>query len=160
MRSTVSKVLFIAGILMVVATAAFADVQGYGVVESYGKGQIVIHLADGSTGTWSVDKATAIKGGIEIADWVFADVEVSGHVKTLRFEERATRRGGVIKSVKGIVLTIHSGSTVENWNVTTATFLDGVDQNALVPGDELAFATYKNHNIATLKVVKTGVKVQ
>jgi hypothetical protein len=159
MRSTVSKVWFGVSLLMFLATAAFADTKGYGVVESYGEGKIAIHLADGSTGTWSVDKATAVTGAVEVGDWVFANVEASGHVKTLKLEERATKRGGVIKSIKGIVLTIHSGSFVESWNVTPSTVLVGVDKDALQAGDELAFSTYKNRNIATLKVVKTGVKV-
>jgi hypothetical protein len=143
---------------MFLATAAFAELTGYGVVESFAGGKIVIHLAK-STGTWEVDAKTMITGGVEVADWVYVEVETSGHVKVLRFEERATRRAGVIKSVAGVVLQIHSGNTVEPWNLTPTTVVTGVERNALQPGDEVGYAVYKNHNIATLKFIKSGVAV-
>jgi len=49
-----------------------ADTGYYGVVESYGNGEAVIRTTAHSRGTWQIDAATRIAGGIAPGDWVFA----------------------------------------------------------------------------------------
>ena len=119
------------------AAGVFADVTGYGLVESFGNGKIVVRL-ENSTGTWTVDQATKITGGIGVADWVYVSVETSGHVKSIKVEEVPTSHSGVVKEVKGNVPLVRSGNDQVSWNVTPITMLDGIDRGQFQPGDEVA----------------------
>jgi aspartate 1-decarboxylase len=56
------------------------------------------------------------------------------------------------------VLSVHSGSKVENWNLMETTLLNGVAAADLQVGDEIGVKLYKNHNLAELRVIKSGVK--
>ena len=144
--------------LFLLAAGAWADVTGYGILQSFGNGQLFIRLSDQSTGNWTYDKNTHITGGMQATDWVYVDVEPSGHVKTLRVEEVAAQRGGVVKQVKGNVLMVKSGSAEENWNVTPITILQGIEAGQFQPGDEIAARLYKNHNLAEVRLIKRGMK--
>ncbi len=156
MRKIVPTVFSV--VLFLAALGAYADVTGYGLVESFGSGQIVVRMQN-SVGHWTVDKNTRITGGVEAPDWVYVDVETSGHVKILRVEEVPAQRGGVVKEVRGIVLVVRSGNGEETWNVTPLTMLDGIDRGQFQPGDEIAARLYKNHNLASVRLIKRGVKV-
>jgi len=138
--------------------AARADEQCYGTVESYGGGTVVIRTTKHSTGHWKVNATTKVIGSIEPGDWVAADVEASGHVKSLRFEERPTAHGGVVKKVNGRVLSVKSGANIENWNLTETTIMSGVSEAEVTVGDELGVKLYKNHNLAEVRLIKRGVK--
>ena len=142
------------------AAGVFADVTGYGLVESFGGGRIVVRL-ENSTGTWTVDQATRITGGIGVADWVYVSVETSGHVRSIKVEEVPTSHSGVVKEVNGNgnVLLVRSGNDQESWNVTPLTMMEGIDRGQFQPGDEIAVRLYRNHNLAVLKLIKRGVKV-
>jgi len=140
------------------AAGVFADVTGYGLVESFGGGKIVVRL-EHSTGTWTVDQATKITGGVGVADWVYVSVETSGHVRSVKVEEVPTSHAGVVKEVNGVVLLVRSGNGQESWNVTPLTMMDGIDRGQLQPGDEISVRLYRNHNLAVLKLIKRGVKV-
>jgi len=126
----------------------------YGVVESYGGGQVVVRTTQHSTGTWSVDAGSKIEGSVAKYDWVFVEVAQSGHVAVLRFEERPTGHAGVVKSVNKRVLSVHSGNGVETWNVVETTLGDP----AVAVGDEIACKVYRNHNLAEITIIKHGVK--
>ena len=147
-----------AGLFAPLATRA--DSTYYGRVESFDGSHLVLKTTQHSTGNWTIDPKTHCEGSVQAGDWVFADVETSGHVKILRFEERPTAHVGVIQKIHDRVLTVHSGPNIENWNLKETTLLDGVAQADLRPGDEIAVKLYKNHNIATLKVVRSGVGVK
>ena len=149
----------VTAVLLLLVAGAWADVTGYGILQSFGNGQVVIRLADQSTGNWTIDKSTRVTGGLQATAWVYVDVEPSGHVKALRVEEVAAQRGGVVKQVKGIVLVVKSGSGEETWNVTPITILQGIDAGRFQPGDEIAARLYKNHNLAEVRLIKRGVKV-
>jgi hypothetical protein len=56
------------------------------------------------------------------------------------------------------VLSVHSGSDIENWNLKQTTILNGVSRADLQVGDEIGVKLYKNHNLAELRVIKSGVK--
>src|SRR5271157_1441888 len=86
-------------------------------------------------------------------------VETSGHVKTLRVEEVPAQRSGVVKEVRGIVLVVRSGNGEETWNVTPLTILTGIERGQFQPGDEIGARLYKNHNLAEVRLIKRGVKV-
>jgi hypothetical protein len=136
-------------------TAFGADnVHYYGVVESYGGGQVVVKTTKHSTGTWTVDSATKVEGSIAKYDWVFVDVSVSGHVAVLRFEQRPTGRAGVVKVIQNRVLTVHSGNSMEKWNVTDSTLGD----TAVAVGDEIGCKVYSNRNLAEVTIIKHGVQ--
>ncbi len=158
MRMNRVFVLALAAGLFLAAAGAFADVTGYGVVESFGGGKVVVRL-ENSVGTWTVDHATKVTGAVAIADWVYVSVEASGHVKALKVEEVPTSHAGVVKTVNGDVLLVRSGNGEQSWNVTALTMLDGIDRGQLQAGDEIAVRLYRNHNLATLRLVKRGVKV-
>ena len=144
--------------LLLAALSAYADTNGYGLVESYGNGQVVIRM-ENATGTWTVDKETRISGSIAVADWVSFNVATSGHVRSLKVEEVPAGRSGVVKEVRGIVLVVRSGNGQETWNVTPLTILNGIDRGQFQPGDEIGAKLYKNHNLAELTHIKRGVKV-
>jgi len=144
--------------LLVFAGSARADETFYGTVESYGGGTIVVHTTKHSVGTWKTDGTTKITGAIEALDWVFVDVETSGHVRTLRMEEKPTQHSGVVKEVKGKVLAVHSGPNMENWNLTETTIMNGIAAADVAVGDEIGVRLYKNHNLAEVKLIKHGVK--
>jgi hypothetical protein len=141
-----------------VASVARADDHFYGTVEAFGDGNVVVKTTKHSTGHWKIDAATERTGSIEVGDWVFVEVETSGHLKTLRFEERPTAHAGVIQKIHEKVLSVHSGSDIENWNLTETTILNGVARADLKVGDEIGVKLYKNHNLAELRVIKSGVK--
>lgn len=137
--------------------AARADNGYYGRVEGFEGDRIVIHTTAHSTGHWKLDgNTTRENGGVEVNDWVHVSVSESGHVEVLRFEERPVQRAGVIRKLHGNVLTIHSGSDVDTWNVMDTTRLNGLVVSDLQPGDEIGFKTYKNHNLATIWMIKAG----
>jgi len=156
--------IHIAGLLLLmiciaIPTVCFADNGYYGVVESYGNGEIVIRTTAHSRGTWHVDGGTRIVGGVEPGDWVFAQVLTTGHVATLRFEERPTVHSGVVTSVNGNALSVRSGNGTEQWNVMETTSLAGVDRGALRRGDQISVKRYHNHNLAELRLINRDVKV-
>lgn len=145
-----------AAAFLTLSVTAYAEPH-YGTVESFDGSQIVIKTLKHSTGHWKVDGHTKREGSIETADWVFADVTTSGHVTTLRLEDRPTPHAGVIEKIHDHVLTVHSGSKTETWNVNEAALLDNVTEADLQPGEEIGVKMYKNHNLATLRVVKAAV---
>lgn len=141
--------------------AARAENGFYGTVESINGDQLVIKTTKHSTGHWKLDNAAQQESSaVQTGDWIFVDVEDTGHIKGLRFEERPTPHAGVIQNIHGQVLTVHSGPNIEKWNLKETTLLDGVAAGDLQPGDEIGVKLYKNHNLATLKVVKAGAKVK
>jgi hypothetical protein len=130
----------------------------YGVVESFGGGRIVVRTTEKSTGHWKVDSATRVTGSVAHADWVFVEVERSGHVRVLRFEERPTPHSGVVKEVHGRVLSVHSGPNMETWNLTETTITEGISASDVTVGDQIAVKLYRNHNLAEIRVIKRGVR--
>lgn len=86
--------------------------------------------------------------------------DAEGHIATLRFEERPTPHAGIIQKIHNQVLIVQSGPNIETWNLKETTLLDGVTQSDLKAGDEIGVKLYKNHNLATLRVVKTGVPIK
>ena len=141
-----------------VQSAARADGEYYGTVESFDGGAVVIKTTKHSTGHWKVDDTTKVNQPVREADWVFVKVETSGHVTDLRFEERPTPHSGVIEKIHDNVLTVHSGPNIEHWNLMETTILDGVARADLAVGDEIGVKLYKNHNLAKIRVIKSGVK--
>jgi len=129
MESTMKNIrmIVVAAVVFLSAAGLYAQVRALGVVQSYGNGSIVIGMAT-STGQWTVDASTQITGSIAVADWVYVDVEASGHVDILRFVERPAVRGGVVQEVRGNVLVVQSGNAAETWNVIPATILVGVQR--------------------------------
>ena len=95
---------------------------------------------------------------VKEADWVFVKVETSGHVTNLRFEERPTIHSGVIQKIHDNVLTVHSGPNLEDWNLKETTIMSGIARADLAVGDEIGVKLYKNHNLAEIRVIKSGVK--
>lgn len=146
-------------ICIAIPTVCFADNGYYGVVESYGNGEVVIRTTAHSRGTWQVNSATRIIGGITAGDWVFAQVLTTGHVATLRFEERPTVHSGVVVGVDGNVLSVRSGNGTEQWNVVETTSLSGVERGTLRRGDQISVKRYGNHNLAELKLINRDVRV-
>ena len=141
--------------LFVTGTAFGAgDSHYYGVVETFAGGQLVVKTTKHSTGTWTVDSTTKVEGSIAKCDWVSVEVAQSGHVAVLKFEERPTGHAGVVKSIKNRVLTVHSGNSMENWNVVETT----LGETAVAVGDEIGCKVYGNHNLAEITVIKHGVK--
>ena len=141
-----------------VQSAACADGEYYGTVESFGDGAVVIKTTKHSTGHWKVDDTTKVTSPVKEADWVFVKVETSGHVTNLRFEERPTIHSGVIQKIHDNVLTVHSGPNFEDWNLKETTILSGIARADLAVGDEIGVKLYKNHNLAEIRVIKSGVK--
>ena len=141
-----------------VQSAACADGEYYGTVESFGDGSVVIKTTKHSTGHWKVDDTTKVTSPVKEADWVFVKVETSGHVTNLRFEERPTIHSGVIQKIHDNVLTVHSGPNFEDWNLKETTILSGIARADLAVGDEIGVKLYKNHNLAEIRVIKSGVK--
>jgi hypothetical protein len=144
--------------LFVVAQTAHADGTYYGTVESFGGGTVVVKTTKHSIGTWKIGANSKVTGSIASADWVFVDVETSGHVKTLRMEEHPTQHSGVVKGVRGKVFSVHSGVRVENWNLMETTIMSGISESDVAVGDEIDVKVYKNHNLAEVKLIKRGVK--
>jgi hypothetical protein len=132
-------------------------VKFYGTVESIDDSSVVVKTTKHSTDHGKIDADTKTIGSIKVGDWVFLEVKSSGHVKTLKLEERPAGRAGVIKEIHGIVLTVHSANRIEKWNLVETTLLDDVARGDLSPGDEIGAKLYKNHNLAELRVIKHGV---
>jgi hypothetical protein len=139
---------------------AHAEGGYYGTVEGFDGNQVVVKTTKHSTGHWKIDAATHQEGSAQAGDWVYVVVETSGHVTTLRVEDHPTVHAGVIQKIHNQVLTVHSGPNIETWNLKETTLLDGVAAADLQVGDEIGVKLYKNHNLATLRVVKTGVGVK
>ena len=152
--------IFPAITLLILAGSALQAEEGhfYGVTESFGGGAIVVRTTKHSVGHWKVDSSSRVTGSIEPCDWVFIDVETSGHVKVLRCEERPTPHSGVVKEVHGHVITVHSGPNFEKWNLTETTATSGISADELTAGDEIGVKLYKNHNLAEVRLIKRGVK--
>jgi hypothetical protein len=149
----------VAGLAGTLAAQA-AEGSYYGTVEGFDGNQVVIKTTKHSTGHWKMDAATHQEGSFQTGDWVFAEIEASGHVRVLRFEERPTTHAGVIQKIHNQVLTVHSGPNLETWNLKETTLLEGVAAADLQVGDELGAKLYKNHNLATLRVIKTSVGIK
>ena len=160
MKQMHSMRLFVSMIvsLLLTCTAIRAQERGYGVVESYGRGMVVVRTNQKSTGHWKIDSATRITGSIAPGDWVFVEVERSGHVSILRFEERPTAHSGVVKEIQGKILSVRSGSSTERWNLAETTIASGISASEIQVGDEVAVKVYKNHNLAEIRVIKHGIK--
>ena len=141
--------------LFVMGSALPAAANQYnGVVESFGGGQVVVKTTQGSTGTWKVDHATQVTGAIREYDWVSVEVENSGHVTALQLEEHPAGHGGVVKAINGVVLTVHSGNSMESWNVVKTTLGD----TGVAIGDDIGVKVYSNHNLAYIHIIKHGVQ--
>ena len=149
-----------AAALLAVSLTAGAEEGYYGTVETFDGSQLVLKTTKHSTGHWKVDGATHLEGSARAGDWVYAFVTGSGHVNTLRFEERPTPHAGVIQKIHNQELTVHSGPNLETWNLKETTLFDGVRLSDLQVGDEIGVKLYKNHNLATLRVIKTGVPIK
>jgi len=150
-----SILAFVIASLILAGTAFGAD-DGhyYGVVESFGGGTVVVKTTKHSTGTWTVDSTTKVEGAVAKYDWVFVEVAQSGHVTLLKFEQRPAGRAGVVKDVKGRVLTVHSGNSMEKWNLVETTLGD----TGVAVGDEIGCKVYSNNNLAELTIIKHGVQ--
>jgi len=152
----IHSVSLLAGIILslFLAGSAFGAGEGhyYGVVESFGSGQLVVRTTQHSTGNWKVGPTTKVEGSIARYDWVFVELGRGGHVALLRLEERPTGRAGVVKEVHNRVLGVHSGNSLEHWNVTDAT----LGETAVDVGDEVSVKVYGNHNLAEIAVLKHG----
>jgi hypothetical protein len=153
-----SRLLIVLSFALILTAPAAAEMTGYGIVKSYGEGRIVIVLAH-STGTWRVDEKSVVKGPMAPGDWVYVEVETSGHIKLLRWEETPAPRAGVVKEVHGNILVVRSGNGEETWNVTPETILNGIERGQFQPGDGIGAKLYKNHNLAELTLNKRGIKI-
>jgi hypothetical protein len=142
------------------ASVAAAEGQYSGTVESFGDGVLVVKTTKGGTGHWKVVPTTQISGSksFRAGDWVSLEVEKSGHLISLTFEERPSARAGVIKKIQGKVLSVRSGNDVEDWNIMQTTLLSGLSVKDLTVGDAIGAKLYKNHNLAELHVTKSGAK--
>jgi hypothetical protein len=145
----------IACLLLAGANLRAGESTYYGVVESFGGGEVVVKTTKNSTGHWKIAAATTVAGSIARFDWVFVELGRGGHVAVLRFEERPTGHAGVVKAVAGNVLTVHSGTNLENWNLTETTIGEWA---GVTVGDEIRVKVYGNHNLAEIQVIKHGVK--
>jgi hypothetical protein len=146
-------------IVLTTASESSADRGYYAVVAYYAGGTIEIRTTAHSVGHWRVDGATRIVGGIAQGDWVFADVEPSGHVHFLRFEERPTVRSGVVVEVQGAALFVRSGTGAEEWNVVETTALIGIAPGQFRRGDHIGVKLYRNHNLAELQLIQRDVPI-
>jgi hypothetical protein len=137
------------------AASAFAS-EGhfYGVVETFGGGELVVRTMHHSTGTWRVGPHTRIEGSIERFDWVSVELGDGGHVRVLRFEERPTDHAGVVEHVHHHELTVHSGNRKETWNVTDAT----LGETHVEVGDAIWVKMYRNHNLAEIVIHRHDVR--
>jgi len=159
MNKTLRQLCFPAlGSALLLAAVARADEQFYGSVESFDGSSLVVKTTKHSTGHWKMDANSRVTGAVETADWISVHVAASGHVISLAVEEHPTPHAGVIKEIKGNVLRVHSGPDLVNWNLADTTQLADVKRADLAVGDEIGVKLYKNHNLATLRVIKTGVK--
>jgi len=141
--------------LMLFASALRAE-EGhyYGIVESFGGGEVVVKTTQHSTGHWKIGPESRIEGSIARFDWVGVQLGRAGFVAVLRFEERPAGRAGVVHGIHGRVLTVRSGSDTETWNLTEETI--GAGEGVAV-GDEIGARLYRNHNLAEIHVIKHGV---
>ena len=153
-----AAVLAITWLLLLSPSAARADGDYYGTVLSYADGTLVVKTTKHSTGHWKVDAATRVNRAVREGDWVFVRVETSGHITELQFEERPAPRSGVIKEIHDNVLTVRSGNGAEEWNLTETTILTDVARSDLAVGDNVGAKLYKNHNLAEIRVIKSGAK--
>ena len=147
--------------MLMMTAKVFADVTGYGVVKLVTDRQIVVNLKD-STYVCTVDESTKVTGAVVVvvADWVYVDVDASGHLKTLRVEEIPKPRAGVVKEIRGNgdTLIVRSGIQDETWGVTPFTILVGIDRGQIRPGDDIGVKILLNNKIAQLMLIKRGVK--
>jgi hypothetical protein len=132
-----------------------AEGHYYGVVESFGGGEVVVKTTKHSTGHWKVDSSTRIDGSIARYDWIFVEMGRGGTAAVLKFEERPTTHVGVVKIIDGVVLSVHSGASIERWNVVETTLGDAA---GVAVGDEVSVKVYGNHNLAEVRVLKHGIK--
>ncbi len=139
---------------LVVSTVAFADGGYYGAVDYFGNGGIGIRTTAHSFGHWQVDGRTRISGNVRPGDWVFAQVETSGRVSALRFEERPSPHSGVIIRIQGPALFVRSGNGTEEWNVVETTKLSGIAPGTLRRGDGIGVQLYGNHNMEELRLIR------
>jgi hypothetical protein len=146
---------FIVFLLLTGSTLRAGESNYYGVVESFGGGEVVVKTTKDSTGHWKIGAATKVEGSIARFDWVLVELGKGGHVAVLRFEERPAGRAGVVKSVADNVLTVHSGANLEKWNLTETTLGEWA---GVALGDEVRVKLYGNHNLAEIQIVKHGVK--
>lgn len=142
------------------SASAYADDSYYGTVEGFDGSELSVRTTKHSTGHWKIDDRTVREGSVRAGDWVYVNVATSGRIKIVRMEERPAERAGVIQKIDKQVLTVHSGPNYETWNLKETTLCDGVSAADLHPGDEIGVKLYKNHNIATLRVIKTGVGIK
>jgi hypothetical protein len=145
-------------IVSITAASAAGDERTYGTLESHSAGSLVVRTKT-SVGHWKMDAASKVNGQLAPFAWVFVDVEQNGHVKSLKVEEAPTARTGVIKQIEKNVVVVRSGSSDERWNLVPTTYFADLDRSSLRPGDELAARTYKNHNLAEVRRLKSGVKL-
>jgi len=76
----------------------------------------------------------------------------------LRVEERPTGHAGVIQSIHDHVLSVHSGPNIENWNIMETTIMNGAARSEVKAGDEIGVKLYRNHNLAELRVIRSGAR--
>ena len=135
---------------------ARADSSFYGTVESFAGNEIVVRTTQNSIGRWKIDSKTRREGSFSVGDWVFAEVGAADRLKTLRFEERPIARTGTIQKISDRTLTVRTELIVETWNLKETTLTDGVSASDLKAGDEIAAKLYRNHNLATIRLLKRG----
>ncbi|MDR3415102.1 MAG: hypothetical protein P4L83_02855 [Nevskia sp.] len=149
-----------AALMLLPVAHGLAGQAYYGVVDSYADGSVTIRTTGHSTGHWQVDRASHLNGGPSPGDWVYADVDGSGHVDTLRIEEHPIGHTGVVWQVHGGTLTVRSGNGLETWNMVETTTVSGVDRSLFAVGDEVALRGYSNHNLADVRLIKRGVPLR
>ena len=157
-RSHYSILFAVLLVLCAFAGAARADDHFYGTVESINKNSVVVKTTKHSTDHAKIDASSNLTGHIVAGDWVYLEVETSGHVLVLRLEEHPAPRAGIIKEIKGEELFVRSGNDTENWNLKETTLLNGISRSDLKVGDEIGAKVYKNHNLAEVRLIKSGGK--
>lgn len=142
---------------LILAGSALCATDGhyYGIVEFIGGGDVVVKTTEHSTGHWKVTVNTTVEGSIVKFDWVYVEMGKGVNVALLRFEERPATQVGVVESIDGGVVAVHSGSGTERWNIVETTLGEKLH---LAVGDEISVRVYGNHNLARIKVLKRGPK--
>ena len=142
-------------VMLPASPTAADDSKGYyGVVEAYGGGEIVIRTTANSVGHWKIDDKTVVRGEVRVSDWVGAQVELSGRVRFLSFQDRPAPRSGIIQAVDGSALTVRSGTGAEKWFLVATTGYHGVERGRLRAGDEIGALLYKSRNLAEVTLIK------
>ena len=145
--------------LCFLAASARADERTYGTLASHSAGSIEVRTKN-SVGHWKLDASSKVEGALVPFAWVFVEVETNGHVKTLKVEEAPTSHTGVIKQVVRNALIVRSGNAEDHWNLPPTAVYTDADRGSLRTGDEIAVRLYKNHNVAELKRLKSGVQIR